>query len=110
MSKNTLIGVLVLAVAGLGGWLYLQDKDSAQDAASGKRFISIGTGGPTGVYFATGNAICRLVAKEAAEGRKKGRKHGIRDQPHLIGPVRMLVHGWPFLQRDYGFRCWLFIA
>jgi hypothetical protein len=43
-----------------------------------KRFIAIGTGGPTGVYFATGNAICRLVHKEAAEGRKKGRKHGIR--------------------------------
>ncbi len=47
-------------------------------AASKKRFISIGTGGPTGVYFATGNAICRLVHKEAAEGRKKGRKLGIR--------------------------------
>jgi hypothetical protein len=50
--------------------------DSAE--AQKKRFISIGTGGPTGVYFATGNAICRLVHKEAAEGRKKGRKHGIR--------------------------------
>jgi TRAP transporter TAXI family solute receptor len=46
--------------------------------AAGKRFIAIGTGGPTGVYFATGNAICRLVHKEAAEGRKSGRKHGIR--------------------------------
>lgn len=46
--------------------------------AAGKRFIAIGTGGPTGVYFATGNAICRTVHKEAAEGRKKGRKHGIR--------------------------------
>jgi len=43
-----------------------------------RRFISIGTGGPTGVYFAAGNAICRLVHKEAAEGRKSGRKHGIR--------------------------------
>jgi len=48
------------------------------DAQSKRRFISIGTGGPTGVYFAVGNAICRLVHKEAAEGRKKGRKHGIR--------------------------------
>ena len=51
---------------------------SAADAASKHRFISIGTGGPTGVYFAAGNAICRLVHKEAAEGRKQGRKHGIR--------------------------------
>jgi uncharacterized protein len=48
-------------------------------AAEGqRRFITIGTGGPTGVYFATGNAICRLIHKEAAEGRKSGRKHGIR--------------------------------
>ena len=46
--------------------------------AAKKVFIAIGTGGPTGVYFATGNAICRLVHKTAAEGRKKGRKHGIR--------------------------------
>ena len=51
---------------------------SGVDAASKRQFIAIGTGGPTGVYFATGNAICRLVHKEAAEGRKKGRKHGIR--------------------------------
>jgi TRAP transporter TAXI family solute receptor len=48
------------------------------EAGAQKKFISIGTGGPTGVYFATGNAICRLIHKEAAEGRKKGRKHGIR--------------------------------
>lgn len=47
-------------------------------SAAGKRFISIGTGGPTGVYFAAGSAICRLVHKEAAEGRKSGRKHGLR--------------------------------
>ena len=47
-------------------------------AAEERRFIAIGTGGPTGVYFATGNAICRLVHKEAAEGRKSGREHGIR--------------------------------
>ena len=51
----------------------------ATTANAAKRvFIAIGTGGPTGVYFATGNAICRLVHKTAAEGRKKGRKHGIR--------------------------------
>ncbi len=43
-----------------------------------RQFIAIGTGGPTGVYFQVGNAICRLIHKEAAEGRKEGRKHGIR--------------------------------
>jgi len=40
--------------------------------------IAIGTGGPTGVYFVVGNAICRMVHKEAAEGREAGRKHGLR--------------------------------
>jgi len=64
-------------IAGLAGAVALGLAASA--GAQGKRtFISIGTGGPTGVYFAAGNAICRLVHKEAAEGRKSGRQHGIR--------------------------------
>ncbi|MEM9631959.1 MAG: TAXI family TRAP transporter solute-binding subunit [Pseudomonadota bacterium] len=40
-------------------------------AASAEQFITIGTGGVTGVYYPTGGAICRLVNK----GRKE---HGIR--------------------------------
>jgi len=46
--------------------------------AQEKRFISIGTGGPTGVYFQVGQAVCQMVHAEAAEGRKTGMKHGIR--------------------------------
>jgi TRAP transporter TAXI family solute receptor len=48
------------------------------EASAKNRFISIGTGGPTGVYFVVGNAVCRMVHREAAEGRKNGRKHGMR--------------------------------
>ncbi len=44
---------------------------SAGVSAAGQQFVSIGTGGVTGVYYPTGGAICRLVNK----GRKK---HGIR--------------------------------
>jgi TRAP transporter TAXI family solute receptor len=40
-------------------------------AAYAEEFITIGTGGVTGVYYPTGGAICRLVNK----GRKE---HGIR--------------------------------
>src|SRR3954462_1587618 len=36
-----------------------------------QKFITIGTGGVTGVYYAVGGAICRLVNKDRA-------KHGIR--------------------------------
>ncbi len=60
--KKLLIGTLVAAA--FGG---LATMASAQD----QRFISIGTGGVTGVYYPTGGAICRLVNKNRKE-------HGIR--------------------------------
>ena len=40
-------------------------------AAAQQKFVSIGTGGVTGVYYAAGGAICRLVDKDRAD-------HGIR--------------------------------
>ncbi|MBE8157796.1 MAG: TAXI family TRAP transporter solute-binding subunit [Betaproteobacteria bacterium] len=40
-------------------------------SAHAEQFISIGTGGVTGVYYPTGGAICRLV-------NKKRKEHGIR--------------------------------
>jgi len=69
-----------LSVSALGLAMVAAVAFTASDAVAQeqRKFIAIGTGGPTGVYFATGNAICRLVHKEAAEGRKSGRKHGIR--------------------------------
>ncbi|MAW88330.1 MAG: C4-dicarboxylate ABC transporter substrate-binding protein [Phyllobacteriaceae bacterium] len=44
---------------------------SASAFAAEQQFISIGTGGVTGVYYPTGGAICRLVNKNRKE-------HGIR--------------------------------
>ena len=40
---------------------------SAPAAAAGQRFVTIGTGGITGVYYAVGGAICRLVNKDRAK-------------------------------------------
>ncbi len=46
--------------------------------AAEKRFVSIGTGGVTGVYYPTGGAICRLV-------NKTRKKHGIRCSAESTG-------------------------
>ena len=50
----------------------------ASSVASAQEFITIGTGGVTGVYYPTGGAICRLVNK----GRKD---HGIRCSTESTG-------------------------
>lgn len=44
---------------------------STMTHAAEQQFISIGTGGVTGVYYPTGGAICRMVNKNRKE-------HGIR--------------------------------
>ena len=41
------------------------------NAQQSQRFITIGTGGVTGVYYPAGGAICRLVNRDRA-------KHGLR--------------------------------
>jgi len=47
-------------------------------ASAEQKFISIGTGGVTGVYYPTGGAICRLVNKTRKE-------HGIRCSAESTG-------------------------
>jgi len=44
--------------------------------AKSAEFFTIGTGGPTGVYFQTGNAICKMLHKYAI-AKEHGRKKGI---------------------------------
>ena len=67
--------IILVIVSTLGILFYMPTMVSTAISAE---FISIGTGGPTGVYFVVGNSVCRMVHKEAAEGRKSGRKHGLR--------------------------------
>ena len=64
MKKSLLFGIAVV----FGLTLLL---GGAPAQAADQTFVTIGTGGVTGVYYPTGGAICRLVNK----GRKA---HGIR--------------------------------
>ena len=49
-----------------------------EGSAQAVKFVSIGTGGVTGVYYPTGGAICRLV-------NKNRKKHGIRCSAESTG-------------------------
>lgn len=60
MKHQILGGLVAAATLAIGGM-----------ATAQQQFISIGTGGVTGVYYPTGGAICRLVNKSRKE-------HGIR--------------------------------
>jgi len=59
---------LLLAAAAMFGFASAL---SSVPAAQAQQFVTIGTGGVTGVYYPTGGAICRLVNKNKKE-------HGIR--------------------------------
>jgi len=61
---------LILGIALLFGFVLLMGA-APSGAVAATKFVTIGTGGVTGVYYPTGGSICRLV--------NKGRKvHGIR--------------------------------
>jgi len=69
---NMKLGAAAATLMGLGMIAF------SPAAISATKFVSIGTGGVTGVYYPTGGAICRLV-------NKNRKKHGIRCSAESTG-------------------------
>jgi uncharacterized protein len=83
-------GVAFLASAALASTLLVPSVASAQ-----QKFVTIGTGGVTGVYYAVGGAICRLVNKDRA-------KHGIRCSVESTGGSVYNVNAVKSGELDFG--------
>jgi TRAP transporter TAXI family solute receptor len=80
------------AAAGLAGLLLLA---AGPAQAQQQRFITIGTGGVTGVYYAVGGAVCRLLNKDR-------KAHGIRCSVESTGGSAFNINTIKAGELDFG--------
>lgn len=101
--KMSVVKKLGMAMIGAG---LAAAAGSASAAKVEQQFVSIGTGGVTGVYYPTGGAICRLVNK----GRKD---HGVRCSVESTGgsvynlnTIRSGDLDMGIVQSDWQYHAW----
>jgi TRAP transporter TAXI family solute receptor len=81
------------AAAGLAGLMLLGAAGPVQ--AQQQRFVTIGTGGVTGVYYAVGGAVCRLLNKDR-------KQHGVRCSVESTGGSAFNVNTIKAGELDFG--------
>ena len=84
------MSVAIAAAAAIGALTIASAPALAQ-----QKFITVGTGGVTGVYYAAGGAICRLVNKDRKD-------HGLRCSVELTGGSVFNVNAIKTGEIDFG--------
>jgi TRAP transporter TAXI family solute receptor len=83
-----------LPLAGLGAFALLVTAGAGAQAQD-QKFITIGTGGVTGVYYAVGGAVCRLMNKDR-------KAHGIRCSVESTGGSAFNINTIKGGELDFG--------
>ena len=89
---------------------------SFSTVAKSAEFFTIGTGGPTGVYFQVGNSVCIMLHKQAISaehGRKKGTNKAYRctapstgGSNYNIGQIKAGEFQFGVAQSDWQFHAY----
>ncbi len=82
--------------------LFLMDMSTPVQAQA--RFVAIGTGGITGVYYATGGAICRMVNRTRVDHGMRCREESSAGSVVNLDSLRRGVVNFAMVQSDLHFQ------
>jgi TRAP transporter TAXI family solute receptor len=103
MNRFIVIASVIVAAAAVAWALIGRDTDTVGGQAA-QKFITIGTGGVTGVYYPTGGAICRLVNKKRDEHRVRCTVESTGGSVYNINAIRAGELDMGIVQSDWQYH------